>query len=59
MRATVYVASTPYVNIADDRGRFTFEHVVPGEYKAAGFAEGAPIEKIAGVAGPLVDVSLR
>jgi hypothetical protein len=39
MRATVYVASTPYIGTADEHGRFTFEHVVPGRYTAAGFAD--------------------
>jgi len=30
MRATMYVAATPYVGMSDEHGRFTFEHVVPG-----------------------------
>jgi hypothetical protein len=59
MRATVYVASTPYVGTADERGRFTFENVVPGVYEASGFADGTPIEKVVDVSAPHVDVSLR
>ena len=41
MRATIYVASTPYVGTADERGRFTFDNVVPGTYTLAGFATGS------------------
>jgi len=59
MRATVFVASTPYVGTADEHGRFTFEHVVPGTYKVAGFGDATPIEKTVAIAGPRVDVSLR
>ena len=59
MRATMYVASTPYVGTADERGRFTFDNVVPGTYTLAGFVDGKPIEKPVTIAGPRVDVSLR
>jgi len=59
MRATMYVASTPYVGTADERGRFTFDNVVPGSYTLAGFADGKPIEKPVKIAGPRADVSLR
>lgn len=59
MRATMYVASTPYVGTADERGGFTFDHVVPGTYTLAGFADGTPIEKTVAIAGPRVDVTLR
>lgn len=59
MRATVYVASTPYVGTADERGRFTFDNVVPGTYTVAGFADAKPIEKTIKVGGARVDVSLR
>jgi plastocyanin len=59
MRATVYVASMPYVGTADEHGRFTFEHVVPGTYTVAGFADATPIEKTVEIAGKRVDVSLR
>ena len=59
MRATVYVAATPYVGTSDEHGRFTFEHVIPGTYTVAGFADAAPIAKTIEVAGPRVDVSLR
>ena len=59
MRATVYVASTPYVGTADERGRFTFDNVVPGRYTLAGFADATPIEKTVEVSGPRADVSLR
>ena len=54
MRATVYVASTPYVGTADERGRFAFEDVVPGTYTVAGFADAAPIAKPVEIAGPRV-----
>jgi plastocyanin len=59
MRATVYVTATPYVGTADERGHFTFDNVVPGPYKVAGFADGKPIEKTVEVAGPRVDVTLQ
>ena len=59
MRATMYVASTPYVGTADERGRFTFDNVVPGTYTLAGFADGKPIEKPVTIAGPRADVSFR
>lgn len=59
MRATVHVASTPYVGTADEHGRFTFEHVVPGTYTVAGFADASPIEKTVDIAGPRVHVGLR
>ena len=58
MRGTVYVASTPYVGTADERGRFTFENVVPGTYKVSGFADATPIEKAVEIAGARIDVSL-
>ena len=59
MRATVYVASTPYVGTADEHGRFTFEHVVPGTYTVAGFVDATPIQKTVEITGSRVDVSLR
>jgi plastocyanin len=58
MRATMYVASTPYVGTADERGRFTFHDVVPGTYKVAGFADGQRIEKSLDISGARVDVTL-
>lgn len=59
MRATIYVTSTPYVGTADERGYFTFDNVVRGPYKVAGFASGNPIEKTIDIAGPRIDVTLR
>ena len=59
MRATVYVASTPYVGTSDEQGRFTFEHVVPGTYKVSGFANATPVEAIANVNAAHVEVRLR
>lgn len=59
MRATVYVAATPYVGTSDERGHFTFDHVVAGSYKVSGFADGTPIEKIVDVDGTQVDIRLR
>ena len=59
IRATVHVASTPYVGTADEHGRFTFEHVAPGTYTVAGFADAGQIGKTLEIAGPRVDVSLR
>jgi plastocyanin len=59
MRATVYVASTPYTGTADEHGRFIFENVVPGKYTVSGFAEGTPINTTAHVRGSRVDVHLR
>jgi protocatechuate 3,4-dioxygenase beta subunit len=58
-RATMHVASTPYVGTSDERGRFTFDNVVPGTYNAAGFADGKPIGKTVEVAGARTDVTLR
>jgi plastocyanin len=59
MRATMYVASTPYVGTADERGHFTFDNVVPGTYKVAGFADAKPIEKTVEIAGARTNVTLR
>jgi hypothetical protein len=59
MRATVYVASTPYTGTADEHGRFIFENVVPGKYKVCGFADGTPIDTTAEVSGSRVDIRLR
>ena len=59
MRGTIYVAATPYVGTADEGGLFTFDNVVPGPYKVAGFADGKPIEKNIDVAGTHIDVVLR
>ena len=59
MRATIYVASTPYVATADEQGRFTFTDVVPGTYKVSGFADATPVEKTVAVAGARVDIILR
>ncbi|MEO5741705.1 MAG: hypothetical protein ABIS29_14040 [Vicinamibacterales bacterium] len=59
MRATVYVASTPYVGTADEKGHFTFEQVVPGAYIVSGFADATPIARRVEVAGPRIDVDLR
>jgi plastocyanin len=58
MRGTIYVATTPYVGTADERGRFTFEGVVPGTYTASGFADAMPIEKTIEVTGARIDVRL-
>ena len=59
MRATVYVASTPYAGTSDEQGRFTFEHVVPGTYKVSGFADATPVETMANVNGARAEVRLR
>jgi hypothetical protein len=59
MRATIYVAATPYVGTADEGGLFTFDNVVPGPYKVAGFADGKPIETNVHVADRNIDVVLR
>lgn len=59
MRATIYIASTPYVGTSDEHGIFAFDNGVPGTYKLAGFLDGTPIEKTVNVAGPRVDVSFR
>ena len=59
MHATVHVASTPYVGTADERGRFTFEQVVPGSYTVSGFSEGSPIGKVVDIGGTHVDVRLQ
>jgi plastocyanin len=59
MRATMYVASTPYVGTADERGHFTFDNVVPGTYKIAGFADGKPVEKTVEIVAARTNVSLR
>jgi hypothetical protein len=58
MKATIFVASTPYIATSDETGRFTFEDVVPGKYRVAGFDEGTRVEKLVHVSGAHVDVTL-
>jgi hypothetical protein len=59
MKATIFIAATPYIATSDDEtGRFTFKDVVPGTYRAAGFDEGTKVEKLIHVSGSHVDVTL-
>jgi hypothetical protein len=59
MKATIFIASTPYIATSDNvTGRFTFEDVVPGTYRVAGFDEGTRVEKLVTVSGPHLDVTL-
>jgi plastocyanin len=59
MRASVFVASTPYAGLADDQGSFTFADVEPGAYKAAALAGGRRIEQVVEVAGARTELNLR
>jgi plastocyanin len=58
MKATIFIASTPYIATSDETGRFSFPNVLRGTYKASGFDAGKRVEKIVEVSGSRVDVSL-
>jgi plastocyanin len=58
MRATLFVASTPYVATSDEVGRYTFTNVVRGTYKASGFEAGRKVEKLVEVSAPQVEISI-
>ncbi len=58
MRATIVVASMPFVNIADDAGRFAFDDVVPGPYKVTWFENGQRWHKQVEIRQPGTHVTL-
>jgi plastocyanin len=45
MTATVIAASTPYATLTDREGKFAFEQVVPGPYKATVYSGAQRIER--------------
>lgn len=45
MAATVIAVSTPYATLTDREGKFTFEQVIPGSYKATVYAGAQRIER--------------
>lgn len=59
MRASVFVASTPYAGLADDQGAFAFANVERGAYKATALAGGRRIEQVVEVAGARTELNLR
>jgi plastocyanin len=58
MKATIFIASTPYIATSDQTGRFTFSNVLRGTYRASGFDAGKRVEKIVEVSALPVEVSL-
>ncbi len=58
MRATILVAATPYVTIADDKGRFSFDDVVPGSYTLIGFSGAHELKRTVQVAGDRTHVAV-
>ena len=58
MRATIVVASTPYVNVADGLGQFAFADVVPGAYKLTWFEQGQRQHKQVQIREPRTYVAL-
>jgi hypothetical protein len=58
MRATILVAATPYVTIADDTGRFSFANVVPGSYQLIGFSGRHELRRAVHVSGDRIDVTV-
>jgi hypothetical protein len=58
MKATLFVASTPYVATSDETGRYTFTNVVRGTYKASGFEAGRKVEKAVEVSAPQDEISI-
>jgi hypothetical protein len=58
MRATILVAATPYVTVADDAGRFSFVDVAPGSHSMIGFSGEHEIRRSVQISGARVDVTL-
>jgi plastocyanin len=50
MTATVIAASTPYAALTDREGNFSFEQVVPGQYKATVYSGAQRIERTVDIA---------
>jgi plastocyanin len=50
MTATVIAASTPYAALTDREGKFSFEQVVPGQYKATVYSGAQRIERTVDIA---------
>ena len=58
MRATILVAATPYVTIADENGRFSFVDVVPGSYTLIGFSGPHEVRRTVQISGTRAEVTL-
>ena len=58
MRATILVAATPYVTIADENGRFRFDGVVPGSYTLIGFSGEHELRRAVRISGTRIDVTV-
>lgn len=59
MRANVFVASTPYVSVADAEGAFTFTDVEPGAYKITALGGGRQVEQVVEVAGARTEIAVK
>ena len=57
MRASIYVAPTPYAVTSDSDGRFTFLAVEPGPYTLTVLGDGQPLLRPIDVTPPTTDVS--
>jgi hypothetical protein len=58
MLATLVATTTPYVAVADDRGAFAFNNLLPGAYKLVWMASGRSGEKTVEVTTGAVNVSV-
>jgi len=58
MKATVLIATTPYMMVSDDRGAFSFDGLVPGSYKVTALSGTGPVEKTVEVTAAATTVSL-
>lgn len=58
MRATILVAATPYVTIADENGRFSFVDVISGSYTLIGFSGPHEVRRAVQISGTRAEVTL-
>jgi plastocyanin len=58
MRATILVAATPYVTIADENGRFQFGGIVAGSYTLIGFSGEHELRRVVRISGTRIDVTV-
>jgi plastocyanin len=59
MRANIFVAATPYLVVADDRGMFTVRDVQPGSYRVrAMLGQDRTIEQVVEVKAPRTEIIL-
>ena len=58
MRANIFVASTPYAAVTDDRGTFTIPDVPAGSYRLRLVGVDAPVERVVDIAAPRTELAL-